>query len=215
MHLIIINGSPRPKSKSNSQIIIDEFLMGYCATHNTYEIFNISNRSTWQIAKETYRENINILIVLPLYTESLPSLLLEFLETLTDIQYNSRRKVSFILQSGFIEACQRHCCETLLKQIPGYIGGNFAGILSKGNMFPLWLYPKDNVKNMIKDFNIMGKYYAKNGSLIGEEVEKLTGSEYITETEAKIINRVIKFALNDFAEVFETKIDLMFAPYDQ
>ena len=58
----------------------------------------------------------------------------------------------------------------------------------------------------------MGIYYAKNGNLIAEEVETLTDSEHITESEAKIINRVIKFALNDFAEIFDTEIDLMDAP---
>ncbi len=214
MHLVIINGSPRSNSNSNSELIINSFLDGYCNVDNTYELFNVSNKSTWKKAKISFETNFNIIIVLPLYAESLPSILLEFLETLSDTSYDEKRNISFILHSGFIEACQRRCCETILKQIPGYIGGNFAGILSKGDTFPLWLYPEDKLKDLLIDFEKMGVYYAVNNNFFGKEVERITGSEYIAESEAKIINRVIKFVLYDLAEKFDAKTDLMFAPYE-
>lgn len=215
MHLVVINGSPRLKSISNSKLIIDSFLEGFCNSDNTYELFNISNKTIWKNAKASIYSNFNIIIVLPLYAESIPSILLEFLETLADIPFDEKRQISFMLHSGFMEACQRRCCETLLKRIPEHIGGVFAGTLSKGNTFPLWLCTQEKLKDLLADFKKMGAYYSENRNFFGKQVEEKNDAEYISESEAKIVNRIIKFALYDFAEKFDTKTDLMFAPYDQ
>lgn len=215
MHLVIINGSPRLVSTSNSELIINSFLEGFCNSDNSYELFSVANKRTWEIIKTAVETNFNIIIVLPLYSESVPSLLLEFLESLSDVEFDDKRKISFILHSGFIEACQRRCCEMFLEKLPEHIGGNFAGTLSKGNTFPFWLYPQEKLKALLEDFEKMGIYYSENRNFFGKEVGKINDAEYISESEAKIINRLIKFALYDFAEKFNTETDLMSAPYEK
>lgn len=214
MHLVIINGSPRSNTKSNTGIIINSFLTGYQCNGNTYELYNIANKNQWAKAKEAFYENSHILIAFPLYVESLPGLLINFLESLLPVPKDNKiRKMSFILQSGFLEGCQRRCCEELLEKIPEKLGCQFAGTLSRGDMFAAYLYDSEMVNKLVQPFQDMGRYFAENQHFFGKEAEEFTGKEYISERESKVINRMIKFALNEFAENLGCSGSLYDKPY--
>ena len=102
MHVVIINGSPRVKQHSNTDKIIHSFAQGLEETGCTYELYTLSNRREWDAAREAFINNDRIIIALPLFVESAPSLMLEWLETLpTERQHPA--ELSFILQSGFAE----------------------------------------------------------------------------------------------------------------
>lgn len=51
MHLVIISGATRAKSKSNTAKIIEAFRKGYEAEENTTEVWYLSERSQWKEAK--------------------------------------------------------------------------------------------------------------------------------------------------------------------
>lgn len=82
MHLVILSGAARPKSKSNTAKIIAAFQAGYEACGNTTEVFYLSDRGQWPAAAQSFTAHDNILIALPLYVENIPGILLEFLEGL-------------------------------------------------------------------------------------------------------------------------------------
>ena len=82
MHIVIINGSPRVKKFSNTDKIIQSFATGLEEDGSTYELYSLSDRKEWDAAREAYIANDNIIIAMPLYVECMPSLLLEFLDTL-------------------------------------------------------------------------------------------------------------------------------------
>ena len=82
MHVVIINGSPRVQKYSNTDKIIAVFAKGLSEKGNTFETYAISNRKTWDIIRDAYIKNDEILIALPLYVECVPGLLLEFLLSL-------------------------------------------------------------------------------------------------------------------------------------
>ena len=133
MHVIIINGSPRVEKYSNTEKIIDAFSEGLSEAGVSFERYAISNKNNWDKAREAYLNNTEIIIALPLYVESAPGILLEFLETLPVKDKNTR--VSFILQSGFAEASQLRCGEEFLKKLPEYLGVSYGGTLIKGDNF--------------------------------------------------------------------------------
>ena len=105
MHLVIINASPRVEAKSNTARIIRTFVRGFEESGNTTEVWHLSDKKQWTGAKEAYEKNSNILFALPLYVESVPGIMLEFLETLQPKKEDGT-KMSFILQGGFAEASQ-------------------------------------------------------------------------------------------------------------
>lgn len=120
MHVIIINGSPRVEKYSNTDKIIDAFAAGLTESGATFEKYAISNKSNWDEIRKVYLNNKEIVFALPLYVESLPGIFLEFLESLPVKETDTR--VSFILQSGFAEACQLDGGKALLKKLPQYLG---------------------------------------------------------------------------------------------
>ena len=134
MHVVIINGSPRVKQFSNTDKIIQSFGKGLEENGSTYELYTLSNRREWDAAREAFIKSDRIIIDLPLFVESAPSLMLEWLETLpTERQHPA--ELSFILQSGFAEGCQLRCGEQFLKSLPAQLGCNYGGCLVKGGNF--------------------------------------------------------------------------------
>ena len=113
MHAVIINGSPRVQNHSNTNRILRKFIDGFCEAGNTFELYSLSDTTTWDFAREAYEKNDNIIFALPLYVECVPGLMMEFLETLPS--KNKDTKLSFILQSGFAEGLQLRCGEAYLK----------------------------------------------------------------------------------------------------
>ena len=109
MHVVIINGSPRAQKYSNTEKIIASFTKGLSEKGVSFEAYAISNRKSWEMIRDAYIKNEEILIALPLYVECVPGLLLEFLETLPKKDEHTR--LSFLLQSGFAEGCQLRCGE--------------------------------------------------------------------------------------------------------
>ena len=215
MHTVIINGSPRSNTTSNTKNIINSFLKGYIKKGNTYEIYNIADNTQWEKARKAFYSSENIIIATPLFAESLPGILIAFLESLAiNPDDKSRRKLSFILQSGLFEGCQRKCCEQLLEKIPKFLNCEYAGTLSKGDMFVTFLLPVEKKDVLLAPFESMGELFAEKKSFIGCEFESFRDVEYMSESQAKIWNRITKFAMYEFAEYFGCKTDLLGKPYE-
>ena len=178
MHVIIINGSPRVEKYSNTEKIIDAFSEGLAEAGVSFERYAISNKNNWDEAREAYINNTEIIIALPLYVESAPGILLEFLETLPVKDKNTR--VSFILQSGFAEASQLRCGEEFLKKLPEYLGVSYGGTLIKGDNFGIRVVKEEEVKKLTGPYKEMGKTFASGNGFFSEAVKKFAGPEYFS-----------------------------------
>ena len=66
MHVVIINGSPRVEKYSNTEKIIDAFAEGLTKAGATFERYAISSRKNWDMAREAYTQNTEIIFALPL-----------------------------------------------------------------------------------------------------------------------------------------------------
>ena len=177
MHVVIINASPRVQKYSNTEKIIAAFAKGLSEKESTFETYAISNRKTWDIIRDAYLKNDEILIALPLYVECVPGLLLEFLETLPKKDEHTR--LSFLLQSGFAEGCQLRCGETFLEKLPEYLGVRYGGCLVKGNNFGIRIIDEDQQAQATKPYQAMGKLFAEGDGFFRKEAKKFTGPEYL------------------------------------
>jgi hypothetical protein len=177
MHVVIINASPRVQKYSNTEKIIAAFAKGLSEKESTFETYAISNRKTWDIIRDAYLKNDEILIALPLYVECVPGLLLEFLETLPKKDEHTR--LSFLLQSGFAEGCQLRCGEAFLEKLPEYLGVRYGGCLVKGNNFGIRIIDEDQQAQATKPYQAMGKLFAEGDGFFRKEAKKFTGPEYL------------------------------------
>lgn len=178
MHVVIINGSPRVQKYSNTEKIIASFAKGLAEKGASFETYAISDRKSWEMIREAYIKNEEILIALPLYVECVPGLLLEFLETLP--AKDERTRLSFLLQSGFAEGCQLRCGEEFLTKLPGYLGVRYGGCLVKGDNFGIRIVDEAKQEQLTKPYQAMGALFAEGDGFFREEAKKFTGPEYFS-----------------------------------
>ena len=215
MHVVIINGSPRVEKYSNTEKIIDAFSEGLAEAGAGFERYAISNKNNWDEAREAYINNTEIIIALPLYVESAPGILLEFLETLPVKDKNTR--VSFILQSGFAEASQLRCGEEFLKKLPEYLGVSYGGTLIKGDNFGIRVVKEEEVKKLTGPYKEMGKTFASGNGFFSEAVRKFAGPEYFSLPIRLMLQLMFKtIAKKRFAEAakeFGCNVPLDYRPW--
>jgi len=193
MHVTIINGSPRVKKFSNTDKIIESFGKGLAETGSTYDLYTLSNRKEWDAAREAFSCSEKIIIALPLYVESAPSLLLEFLETLPT-QREKPAELSFILQSGFAEGCQLRCGEQFLQSLPAQLGCTFGGCLLHGDNFGIRILEGKQRDRILNPYIAMGRSFGKHGNFLTEEAKKFAGPETFSWFVRLIIKTVFWFS---------------------
>lgn len=176
MHVVIINGSPRVQKYSNTEKIIAAFAKGLSEKGATFETYAISDRKTWDIIRDAYIKNDEILVALPLYVECVPGLLLEFLETLP--RKDEQTRLSFLLQSGFAEGCQLRCGEAFLEKLPKYLNVRYGGCLVKGDNFGIRILDEEKQAQVTRPYQAMGELFAEGDGFFCEEAKKFTGPEY-------------------------------------
>ena len=163
MHTLIINGSPRQKQISNTERIIKGFVEGMKENDNTYEIYAVSNRDMWDIARDAYEACDNILIALPLEGECVPELLTQFLATLAP--KNNQTTISFILHGGSDETIELENGEEQLKDLAAKLGCTYGGAMIKSSKPNLRFMREWMLKKETAPFRKMGRIYARNGFL--------------------------------------------------
>lgn len=200
MHVVIINGSPRIQKYSNTEKIIASFVEGLSEKGASFETYAISNRKSWEMIREAYIKNEEILIALPLYVECVPGLLLEFLETLP--KKDAHTRISFLLQSGFAEGCQLRCGEEFLAKLPEYLGVRYGGCLVKGDNFGIRILDEEKQRQVTKPYQAMGELFAEGDGFFREEAKKFTGPEFFPLPMRLLMQLVFKtFAKKMFQKV--------------
>ena len=216
MHLVIISGATRPQSKSNTAKIIAAFQKGFEENGNTTEVWYLSDRRQWKRAANAFEQNERILIAFPLYVESIPGILLEFLSGLTPKQAPGT-KLAFLIQGGFPEASQSRCCEAFLETLPAQLGCDYAGTLIKGDMFGTSLVDEKNREKMLAPFTQMGRIFAQIGCFEKSAVDVFAGLEYMPEKQIRMYNLVGKhisrFFMGRIAKKLGCKEKLDARPY--
>lgn len=203
MHVVILNGSPRTRQHSNTDKILQAFVKGLEKENVTFELYSLSSRKEWEPAREAYLSNEKIIFALPMYVESIPSLMLEFLDTLPS-ERQIPAELSFVLHGGFDEGYQFRLCEKLLKSITIQLGCDYGGCLIKGGSFMLRLFKSDQVEKMTKQYTKMGRSYASYGDFLTPEAKKFTGPERYPWLVRQIASLFLKLMVNKKFKQFAT-----------
>ena len=208
-HLVIINGSPRVAKFSNTDKIIHSFVKGLEEAGITWELRNLSSRKEWETAREAFLSHERILIAFPLYVECMPSMMLEFLETLPS-ERKQPAQLSFLLHGGMDEGNEFRFCERILQGLPAQLGCSFGGTLIHGGSFGIRTR-EDAVKaKIVAPYEKMGRLFAQNGNF-------LTGPEQYPWLVRKIVSLLFLKKVNkgfeDFAKSWGCTRPLDDKPY--
>ena len=200
-HLVIINGSPRVAKFSNTDKIIHSFVKGLEEAGISWELHNLSNRKEWDAAREAFLTNERILIAFPLYVECMPSLMLEFLESLPSARQQPAQ-LSFLLHGGMDEGYEFRFCERILQGLPAQLGCSFGGTLIHGGSFSIRTR-EDAVKaKIVAPYEKMGRLFAQCGNFLTPEAKKFTGAEQYPWLVRKMVSLLFMKKVNKGFENF-------------
>lgn len=216
MHLTIISGAARPKTKSNTAKIIEAFCKGFQNNENTAEVWYLSDRGQWNMARNAFIKNTDILFALPLYVENVSGIMLEFLESLPP-KGQSGTRLSFIVQGGFPEASQSRCCENFLKTLPDKLGCEYGGTFIRGDMFGVGLLGNKLGAKMVAPFIDVGSLFAQYGYFNEEIISQFSSPEYLSEKQIQQSEKwgkyIQKWFMNWIAKRLGCKEKLNVKPY--
>ena len=215
-HLVIINGSPRVAKFSNTDKIIHSFVKGLEETSITWELYNLSNRKEWDAARETFLANERILIAFPLFVECMPSLMLEFLESLPS-ERQQPAQLSFLLHGGMDEGNEFRFCERILQGLPAQLGCSYGGTLVKGGSFGIRTREDAIKAKIIAPYEKMGRLFAQNGNFLTSGAKKFTGPKQYPWLVRKMVSLLFLKKVNkgfeDFAKSWDCTRPLNDKPY--
>lgn len=165
MKILIICCSPRIAVNSNSSILAEAFAKGCQNQSAETEICHLEKRGTWNEICQKIEQYDNVVFALPLYIDTVPSILLEFLEGLTPRK--TRGNIAFIIASGFAEAFQSDCCKKYLLTLPEKYNFDYKGCLVKGSTFGVHFFPPDNpiTAKSTTPFMEMGEVFGEKGEI--------------------------------------------------
>ena len=217
-HLVIINGSPRVAKFSNTDRIIHSFVKGLAETGITWELHNLSSRTEWDAAREAFLTHNHLLIAFPLYVECIPSMMLEFLGTLSS-ERKQPAQLSFLLHGGMDEGNEFRFCERILQGLPAQFGCIYGGTLIKGGSFSIRTR-EDAVKaKIVAPYEKMGRLFAQSGNFFTTEANKFTGPEQYPWLVRKMVSLLFMKKVNkgfeDFAKGWGYTRPLDDKPYSQ
>ena len=228
-YLVIINGSPRVAKFSNTGKIIHSFVKGLEETGITWELHNLSNRKEWDAAREAFltherlrvgdgTSGIRILIAFPLYVECMPSLMLEFLETLP-AERQQPCQLSFLLHGGMDEGFEFRFCERILQGLPAQLGCSYGGTLIHGGSFGIRTREDAIKAKIVAPYEKMGRLFAQNGNFLTLEAKKFTGPEQYPWLVRKMVSLLFMKKVNkgfeDFAKSWGCTRPLDDKPYSE
>lgn len=173
MKLVVFNGSPRRKA-SNSKILMDRFLSGFSsATDDAYEVHYLMDVRKNQEHLQAFDHADYILIIFPLYTDSMPGIVKYFFETLATRTFDKGKKLGFIVQSGFPEAKHSVYVARYLERFALIIHCRYLGTVIIGGVEGIQVKPAFMTKKLYSRFRRLGCIFAANNTFDPKIMAKL------------------------------------------
>ena len=196
MQLTVYNGSPRGKA-GNTEIMLNKVVEGIQSiTEVDLTWINLSNRRERAVAHENFPNADLILFGFPLYTDAMPGLTKEFIESLAP--YCAREanpRMAFLVQSGFPEACQSRPVERYLEKLARRLNAPYAGTIVKGGCEGVRMMPEQMNQKLFAGLKACGVELAQTGSLDPEKLRKLAKPERYPKIVAPLFRLILKLPM--------------------
>jgi hypothetical protein len=198
MQLTVFNGSPRGR-KSNSKIVLDQFLSGFEANpRNNYELHYLNRLNDTEDFVQAFEEAETVLLAHPLYTDAMPAIVKHFIEQLEpNVGRESNPTLGFIVQSGFVAATHSRYVERYWEKFSRRLGSRYLGTIIKGGCEPLHRGEKQFQK-VLKGFYTLGQAFGETGQFDQKIVAELAEPEKIPTLMRLIVKLVWKITGNGY-----------------
>jgi len=176
MKRLLLNGSPRG-ANSNSRRIIDWLSAGLAAGGGAApEVLDLVRLAGRAAQREAFLNADEVILVFPLYTDSLPGIVKSFLETLAAAADRKRlrgKRFGFVVHSGFPESAHSEPVAVYLERLCRRLGLVFIGRAIKGGSEGFRMMPESMTKKVRADFTAIGASLEREGRFDPAAVERL------------------------------------------
>jgi multimeric flavodoxin WrbA len=173
MKLTVFNGSPRGE-KSNTRILLEQFLNGFTQTPgNSFEEHYLIHTTEHLRFAEAFQKSEAVLLAFPLYTDAMPGIVKAFIEELkpkgapagNSPTAITKKKILFMVQSGFPEAIHSVAVEKYLIKLARRLECECAGVIVKGGAEGIQSMPAKMTQKLFTQFSMLGAAFGESGKL--------------------------------------------------
>jgi len=178
MRLAVLNGSPRGK-RSNTDLLLAAFLSGFeGGAGHEHRLFHLVSCSERREALEAFSSADAVLMAFPLYVDSMPAPVAEFVEGLAPrCGQPNNPGLMFLVQSGFPEACHSRPVERWAERLSRRLGSPYLGTVVKGGVEGIKGRPPWMSRPLLEGLRALGRGFGEKGSLDPGLVARLAGPE--------------------------------------
>ncbi len=131
--LTVFNGSPRGR-RSNTMMLLEPFLTGFASNAGgDYEIVDLIRLRRADQFPQVFAEAECAVLGFPLYADSMPGIVMAFLEGVAPLRAaDANPPLAFLVQGGFPEATHARHVERYLARLARRLGSPYLGTIVKG-----------------------------------------------------------------------------------
>jgi len=194
MRLTVYNGSPRGKA-GNTEVMLSQVIAGFTSiTDPDLVIIHLSSAKQRQEAHKHFAQSDLVLLGFPLYTDAMPGLVKEFIESLQPyVGRDDNPKMAFLVQSGFPEAHHSRFVERYLEKLTRRLDAPYAGTIVKGGCEGLRLMPEAMNQKLFDTLRELGADLAKEGRFDQEKLKALAKPARYPRILAPLFKLILRF----------------------
>jgi multimeric flavodoxin WrbA len=175
MKLTVFNGSPRGVG-GNTAILLDRFINGYLSSgNNRHELFYLTKADPAECVKAVESAEY-VLLAFPLYTDSMPGIVKQFVESLSPLRGRGNRiKMGVIVQNGFPEGIHCAYIGPYFDKLCRRLSWEYLGTVTKGGVEGMKARTEKQNRKLLTACENLGKAFGKTGTFDQSIAERLRG----------------------------------------
>lgn len=197
--LLLLNGSPRGV-RSNTTRMLTRVAEGWGeAGGDEPVILHLTKPDEFRRALAEFESAGTVLLGMPLYVDSMPTLVAEYIEALEPLAAREGNpRMGFLLQSGFPEAVHSRGLERYLKKLAGRLGSPYAGTIVRGGGEALQVMPDDALSGLFGKLRELGIELAQQGSFAQATLDRVARFERCSPLSAAAKSLLFKVPVTQF-----------------
>ncbi len=190
MKRLALNGSPRGH-RSNSRKIISWIMDGFREAGTTEPpVMDLARTRKLEEHRRAFLDAEEVLLVFPLYTDSVPGVVKGFIDSLEDAEPErlSGKRLAVVVHSGFPESRHSEPVVRYLRRLCQRLNMICVGSAIKGGSEGFRLMPESMVKKHHALFTALGRGLAAGGRFPDRAAERLARPRRLS-----LISRILHF----------------------
>jgi len=194
--LLLLNGSPRG-SRSNSMRMLARVAEGWQAAGGAApQVLHLAVKADFERAVAAFAQADTVLLGLPLYTDSMPALVLAWIEAVG--RAGGRPTLGFLVQSGFPEALHSRPLERYLEKLARRLGAPYAGTIVRGGGEALQTLPDQACKGLWARLRTLGGQLARDGRFDPGTLRAVAGVERFGRVAGALVAAAVRLPITQF-----------------